>query len=148
MNWRRRLRRAVSVSIPKPGNAVLLDTTVVVQHFRAVNLPLKGFLQAGGTAYLPLTVLAELHGGACRVIRKDRALRQIQTFLFTTILLLPDEATAITYGEIYAELAQAGTPIPQNDLWIAAQAREHGLPVATADAHFGRVHGLTVLDWR
>jgi tRNA(fMet)-specific endonuclease VapC len=138
----------VSVSTPKPGNSVLLDTTVVVQHFRATNLPLKNFLQAGGTVYLPLTVLAELHGGACRVTRKDRAIEQIRAFLLTTILLLPDEATAVTYGEIYAELAQAGTPIPQNDIWIAAQAREHGLPVATSDAHFGRVNGLAVLNWR
>ncbi|MEO5958497.1 MAG: PIN domain-containing protein [Opitutaceae bacterium] len=46
------------------------------------------------------------------------------------------------------QIALAGTPIPENDLWIAAVALEHGLPVATRDIHFARVPGLTVLDWR
>jgi predicted nucleic acid-binding protein len=45
------------------------------------------------------------------------------------------------------ELAQAGTPIPENDVWIAAHAMEHGLPLATRDEHFHRVAGLIVLDW-
>jgi len=45
-------------------------------------------------------------------------------------------------------LKMAGTPIPENDLWIAAAALEHGLPLATRDAHFRHVPGLTVLDWR
>ena len=137
----------MSVSTPKPGNSVLLDTTVVVQHFRATNMPLKNFLQAGGMVYLPLTVLAELHGGACRVTRKDRAIEQIQAFLPTTILLLPDEATAVTYGEIYAELAQAGTPIPQNDIWIAAVSLQANVPIITRDDHFLRIPRLKVLEY-
>ena len=63
-------------------------------------------------------------------------------------LLVPSEATAREYGRIKAELRAAGKPIPENDIWIAAQAREHGLPVATCDEHFKCVDGLTVLDWR
>jgi predicted nucleic acid-binding protein len=45
-------------------------------------------------------------------------------------------------------LARSGTPIPENDVWIAAVALEHGWPLATRDAHFARVPGLTVQDWR
>jgi tRNA(fMet)-specific endonuclease VapC len=138
----------VSASIQATGNGVLLDTNIVVNHFRATNSALKSHLQAGGIVYLPLTVFGELLAGACRVVRREKALHQINTFLLLTSLLLPDETTAINYGEIHAELAQAGTPIPQNDLWIAAQAREHQLPIATCDAHFAQVRGLTVLDWR
>ena len=63
-------------------------------------------------------------------------------------LLLPTETTAKEYGRIKAELAVAGTPIPENDVWLAAQAMEHGLPLATCDAHFARIKGLVVLDWR
>ncbi len=55
--------------------------------------------------------------------------------------------TAEIFGQISAELALAGTPIPTNDVWVAALAREHALPVATDDAHFARVPGLTVLRW-
>jgi len=51
------------------------------------------------------------------------------------------------YGQIAAGLARAGTPIPQNDIWIAALARQTGLPVATTDDHFDRVTNLAVLKW-
>jgi len=45
-------------------------------------------------------------------------------------------------------LKTAGTPLPENDVWIAAFAIERSLPLATRDAHFAHVPGLTVLDWR
>ena len=137
----------MNASTQATGNGVLLDTNIVVNHFRATNSALKAHLLSGGVVYLPLTVLGELLAGAGRVVRRDKALHQINTFLLLASLLLPDETTAINYGEIHAELAQAGTPIPQNDLWIAAQAREHQLPIATSDAHFAQVGGLTILDW-
>jgi len=57
-------------------------------------------------------------------------------------------ATAGHCGRLKDLLARAGTPVPENDLWIAAVALEHGLPVATRDAHFSQVPGLSVLDWR
>ena len=40
------------------------------------------------------------------------------------------------------------TPIPQTHIWMAAQASEHQLPIATYDAHFAQMRGLTVLDGR
>jgi tRNA(fMet)-specific endonuclease VapC len=72
----------------------------------------------------------------------------LSVFLQGVDILLPSHATAQEYGKIKAELAHAGSPIPENDLWIAAQARETGLPLATCDAHFGRVTGLVLLDWK
>jgi len=61
--------------------------------------------------------------------------------------LFPDQATTERYGQIKAELAQVGRPIPDNDLWIAAIARQHGLVLATRDAHFAHVPGLQTLTW-
>ncbi len=55
--------------------------------------------------------------------------------------------TADYYGMIKAQLAEAGTPIPENDIWIAALAREYSLPVVTRDRHFSMVAALTVLAW-
>jgi len=48
---------------------------------------------------------------------------------------------------IRLQLASAGTPIPMNDLWIAAIARQHKLPVISRDAHFDHVAGLTRIGW-
>ena len=58
-----------------------------------------------------------------------------------------DRLTARRYAAIRAALAAAGTPIPQNDIWIAAVAVQHGLTLVTHDAHFRRVRGLTVQVW-
>ena len=61
--------------------------------------------------------------------------------------LLPTAHTAAECGRVKLALDLAGAPIPENDLWIAAAVPEHGLPLATRDAHFNRVPGLTVHEW-
>jgi predicted nucleic acid-binding protein len=53
--------------------------------------------------------------------------------------------TAEFYSYIYHELRSTGTPIPTNDMWIAATGLEHGLAVYTRDLHFTAVPGLLVL---
>jgi tRNA(fMet)-specific endonuclease VapC len=72
---------------------------------------------------------------------------QVRAIVRTAVLLLPDEGTAETYAVLKAELARIGRPIPDNDLWIAAIARQWDLPLATRDAHFAVVPGLTILTW-
>ncbi|MEI9999963.1 MAG: PIN domain-containing protein [Verrucomicrobiota bacterium] len=71
-----------------------------------------------------------------------------QHWLRSATLLSLTEATADRYAAIKNELARAGTPIPENDIWIAAHAMEHGLSLAARDEHFHRISGLVVLDWR
>jgi len=126
--------------------SVLVDTNVVVAHLRG-DPALASRLGEASAVYLPWVVLGELHYGAQRARRREEALAQIRDFLGMTILVLPDERTAEHYGQVKAELARAGTPIPENDIWIAALAREYELPVATRDRHFAHVAGLDVLPW-
>ena len=54
-------------------------------------------------------------------------------------LLSPNQYTAQIYGDIRLSLALKGQPIPENDLWIAATARQYGMTVLTSDAHFERI---------
>ncbi len=56
-----------------------------------------------------------------------------------------DEETADFYAAIVLALKRAGTPIPTNDIWIAALAQRHGLPIYTKDAHFEAVPGLVLV---
>jgi tRNA(fMet)-specific endonuclease VapC len=123
-----------------------VDTNVVVAHFRG-DANLTARLGEASALYLPWVVLGELHYGAQRASRREEALARIRDFLGIAVLLLPDERTAEHYGQVKAELAQAGTPIPENDIWIAALAREYQLPVATRDKHFTHVPGLNALVW-
>ena len=50
--------------------------------------------------------------------------------------------TADRYSRIAAQLKRQGTPIPANDIWIAAQAMEYGAELGTMDRHFEKISGL------
>ncbi len=128
-----------------PGS-VLVDTNVVVAYFRGDRKLHPNFTGAT-TVNLPWVVLGELYYGAQRAQRKQEQLAYIRDLLTFTEVLFPDHDTAAIYGQIKAELAQLGKPIPDNDLWVAATARQHDLPLATRDAHFAQVPRLTTLDW-
>ena len=62
-------------------------------------------------------------------------------------VLCVDAETARHYAAIRRELKDAGTPIPENDIWIAALVRQHGLPLVSNDAHFDNVKGLCRVGW-
>ena len=51
-------------------------------------------------------------------------------------VLLPDEQTTHVYADVFAQLRRAGTPIPTNDLWIAALVIQHDLVLFSRDKHF------------
>jgi tRNA(fMet)-specific endonuclease VapC len=129
-----------------PGNSLLLDTSVVVKHFRDATA-MAGKLAGYGDLFLPQQALGELYYGAYRSARPEKHLAQIELFLVAVDVLTPDKETSGLYGKIATALAIAGTPIPQNDIWIAALAVQTGLPLATCDTHFDRVSGLHMLKW-
>jgi len=57
------------------------------------------------------------------------------------------EETSVYYAAIRSELKASGSPIPSNDGWIAALAREHRMPIVSRDTHFGRVRNIERLGW-
>jgi tRNA(fMet)-specific endonuclease VapC len=61
------------------------------------------------------------------------------------VILLPDLETAEQYARIFAQLKRAGTPVPANDLWIAAIVLQHNLRLITRDGHFERIPQLLLL---
>ena len=52
------------------------------------------------------------------------------------------DLTSDRYSRIAAQLKRQGTPIPTNDIWIAAQTLEHGVELITSDRHFEKINGL------
>ena len=96
---------------------------------------------------LPVIVIGEIRYG----LQLSRKRAEIETKLHLLIeishVLAIDEATSEFYAEIRADLHRRGSPIPTNDLWIAALAKQHNLPVVTKDEHFRRVQGLQVVSW-
>jgi hypothetical protein len=55
--------------------------------------------------------------------------------------------TAEHYAEVRADLRKRGQPIPGNDVWLAALARQHALPILSRDRHFDFVPGLRRISW-
>lgn len=124
----------------------LLDSSVVIRHFRQGG-PVTAKLETFAGLYLPSIALGELHAGASRSARPQKNLEQIETFLAGVIVIPVDGGTAEHYGRISAQLAAQGTPIPQNDMWIAACAMQWGLTVVTTDIHYSRIEGLVCELW-
>ena len=127
-------------------NSVLLDTSVVIRHFRDANA-LADKLAAYEELYLPGPAWPSFTTELQRSDRPQQHLDQIERFLVAADVLTPDQDTSKHYGKIAAELARKGTPIPQNDIWMAALSIQCGLPLATTDQHFQHIDGLTLLLW-
>ena len=129
-----------------PNGRVLLDTNIVIALFAADPGVRRG-LEEAESVYLPVIALGELLYGALHSTHADRNIAHLQSFATAARVLSCDPATANAYGEIKAALRRRGTPIPENDIWIAAIALQHSLQVASRDAHFALVPGLDVLRW-
>lgn len=97
--------------------------------------------------FLPLPVVAELRAGfACGTMaRKNEAV--LNRFLNESrVSVLPlDEATCFLYARLFKQLREQGTPIPTNDLWIAALVEQHNLLLYTRDGHFKHLPQLPLL---
>lgn len=97
--------------------------------------------------YLPVIVMGEYRFGLRG--SRQRALREpvLEAFARSCTVLPVLESTTSHYATIRNQLRRAGTPIPENDIWIAALATEHHLSVLSADAHFDKVSGIARIDW-
>jgi len=95
-------------------------------------------LRRAGEILLPFVVLAELRAGF-RIGQRAKANEAVHSQFLQSdrvTVLLADEQTTHAYADIFAQLRRAGTPIPTNDLWIAALAIQHDLVLFSRDQHF------------
>jgi tRNA(fMet)-specific endonuclease VapC len=116
--------------------ALLADEPVVVRHIREAE-----------AVYVPAIALGELDYGAVKSTRATANLRRVDALAAASAVLACDAATASRYGGIKGALRAKGTPIPENDLWIAALTHQHGLTLASRDEHFDLVPGLVRVGW-
>ena len=108
---------------------------------------LQPFLAATNQIELPVIVLGEFRFGIIGSKRRPFYERWLHEFVRTCRVLVVDEDTAVEYATVRDELKVKRRPIPSNDVWIAALARQHSLPVLTRDIHFDVVSKLKRLSW-
>jgi tRNA(fMet)-specific endonuclease VapC len=123
----------------------LLDTNIVVATFNEDPQVAEGLKRS--TIFLSTITLGELYYGAdaSRHVAANRT--RLESMSARTSVLSVNRITAIWYGRIKNQLRAAGRPIPDNDIWIAATAMEHGLTLVSRDAHFNHVDGLNLVRW-
>jgi predicted nucleic acid-binding protein len=91
---------------------------------------------------LPVVALGEFRYGIARSRHRRTYEAWLRTYLHSFELLLITAETSEVYARIRLALRERGKPIPANDVWIAALAVEHGMPLLTRDAHFDVVPDL------
>ena len=96
---------------------------------------------------IPVITLGEYRFGISQSKRRAEHENSLQRNLPLYQILSITEETSEHYAQLRLALKRAGTPIPSNDLWIAALCRQHGFPVLSKDRHFDRVKGLRRVEW-
>jgi tRNA(fMet)-specific endonuclease VapC len=126
---------------------LILDTNAVSALLAGRNEPLQRVLDVADQHHLPLPVIAEYQYGLLHLPRPQRLQSLFRRLEADSIILLPDRLTADAYADIRQELKKKGQPIPENDIWIAALARQFDLEVVSQDAHFDSVPRLRRIGW-
>ena len=125
---------------------VCLDTNAY-RRIHDGHVPAIDLLESADTACLPVIVLGELHAGFEIGSHRQRNLELLNRFLkeMDIRLAFVDRQIAERYGHLSAHLRRIGTPIPTNDIWVAATAMELGARLLTYDQHFSHIPGLMIV---
>lgn len=128
------------------GNKVLLDTNIISALLKG-ETSIADEIDKASQIFLSATVIGELFYGAQYSIQIESNIRNIKKLVLRYEVLNIDAETSAIYGIIKATLRRNGTPIPENDIWIAATAIQHKLALSTRDKHFNQIKDLNVLAW-
>jgi tRNA(fMet)-specific endonuclease VapC len=126
---------------------ILLDTNAYVRFLRG-DEKVMGYLARADSVYMSVFVLGELFAGFKAGLKEKSNKQLLEAFLLkpTVSVLDATKETADFFGLIAASLRRSGTPLPVNDVWIAAHCLETGSILVTYDDHFAQIPGLRLWD--
>jgi predicted nucleic acid-binding protein len=126
-------------------SGLLLDTSAY-SLMAGGHEPAGDLVRAASFVAVTPVVVGELLAGFDRGTRSDWNRARLAAFLAhsSVRVLLVDAGTAERYAAIVNALRNRGRPAPTNDIWIAASAMQHGLPILTADVHFSEIPQIQV----
>lgn len=124
----------------------LLDSSILAAYFRK-DRTVRERLASHSSLLISVTTIGEMLYGAARSAKPDDEEQRVVQFAAGCAVIPVDLMTAAYYAKIKAGLAAKGKPIPENDIWIAASAMQHGLTLAARDEHFSLIDGLDFECW-
>jgi tRNA(fMet)-specific endonuclease VapC len=128
------------------GNNVLLDTNIISALLKG-DVSIADKIDNSAKVYLSAIIVGELFYGAQYSIQIEKNIKNIDRLISRYEVLNIDAETSAIYGKVKSVLRKNGTPIPENDIWIAATAIQHKLDLTTRDKHFEQVKELNLLAW-
>ena len=122
---------------------ILLDTSAYVGFKRGIDEVTDIIVRSESILISPI-VLGELMFGFRNGTKLKKNMTELDEFLNHEAVYITHfgDITADRYSRIALQLKKQGTPIPTNDIWIAAQTMEHGAELITSDGHFEHIAGL------
>jgi len=125
---------------------MLLDTNAL-SALAARNEELIKTLESAPRLAVTIISVGDYFYGLTQSRHRDELADWLEAFLSRAELLHIGRRTLPHYAEVRRQLKKDGTPIPANDCWIAALAKEHRLPIVSRDKHFDAVKGLRRIYW-
>lgn len=125
------------------NHKVLLDTNILIDIFGG-NRNMTEKVNIYQKIYTSSIVLGELYTGINRVSNKSKQIKKLNEFLEWCTILEINQETAKYFGQLVAQLYKKGTPIPTNDVWIAASAMKYDLILMSGDKHFKQIESLNL----
>lgn len=125
---------------------VALDTNRYVDLCKGVDDTIE-ILEHADEILLPFAVLGELRAGFAHGRREAENERVLRRFLLKdgVRVLFPDDQTTHHYASVFRQLRKQGTPIPTNDMWIAALVLQHNLVLHARDQHFDHLPQIILI---
>ena len=133
----------MQISGAEPVTRLVLDTSAY-SYFRRGHAGVLDAFARAERVLIPMTVLGELEAGFEFGSRARENRRVLDDFIAEPFVELLDTTTSVArhYGRLFSALKRAGTPLPVNDIWIAAATFDCGGTLLTFDRDFDRVEGL------
>ncbi|HRX49560.1 MAG TPA: type II toxin-antitoxin system VapC family toxin [Spirochaetota bacterium] len=116
----------------------LLDTNIIIDLFNGDDAVKKKIITLD-EIFVPNIVIGELYFGSYGSKKTKSNLKRLEDFIVSSTVISTTVETARIYGHIKNELKKKGTPIPENDIWIAALAKQYSLKLLTRDRHFDSI---------
>ncbi|MYB65574.1 type II toxin-antitoxin system VapC family toxin [Candidatus Poribacteria bacterium] len=128
------------------NGSYLLDTNIIIGLFNR-DQAIQEKMRIKDRVFLAAPAIGELYYGARKSNKAAENIAKVNRITQQFPLYSCNLETAQRYGYIKDQLRQKGSLIPDNDIWIAAVAIQHGLILATRDSHFDEIESLQTERW-
>jgi tRNA(fMet)-specific endonuclease VapC len=125
---------------------MLLDTNAI-SAIGEKDDAIMGILAEAEAIMLPFAAVAEFRFGLLGSTRPESGLLLLERLAESAGICFPDAETLAHYAWISDHLKRKGRPIPHNDIWIAALARQHSLEILSSDTDFDHIAGIVRVAW-